>query len=104
MAFFVNTVRVINEIFGSRKVNDEPIDLNIDSEQEAELDITPSCECIATDFSDDMLMMEIMRLGLDPSNYTKNQMMEIIFDKMNQSKPTSTQIEEKEQEQKSKNH
>jgi len=44
--------------------------------------------CIASDFTDDMLAMEMMRLGYDPANRDKQQMIEILYTHMDSNKPT----------------
>jgi len=44
--------------------------------------------CIASDFTDDMLAMEMMRLGYDPANMDKQQMIEILYTHMDSNKPT----------------
>lgn len=97
MAIFSNTVKAINKIFfdsiNSKKEITDSHEENISEEPSTK----KTCDCIATDFTDEMLMMEIMRLGHDPANYTKDQMMKIIFDKMDQNKPLTINVDEAKQ-------
>lgn len=98
MAIFTNTVKAIHKIFfDSNTTQKEVTDSREENIAEEEITVEQTCDCIATDFTDEMLMIEIMRLGHDPSNYTKDQMMKIIFDKMDQNKPLATCVDEAKQ-------
>jgi hypothetical protein len=37
---------------------------------------------LASDFTEEMLFMEIMKMGIDPANLSHDQMLEIIFNKL----------------------
>lgn len=45
--------------------------------------------CIDADFPDDMLALEIMKLGYDPANLNRAQMIEMLYERMEQQKPVS---------------
>ena len=98
MAIFSNTVKAINKIFfDSNNTNKKITELHEESIDEENLSVEQTCDCIATDFTDEMLIMEIMRLGHDPCNFTKDQMIKIIFDKMDKNKPLTTSVDEAKQ-------
>lgn len=87
MAIFTKIASAINDIFFNPKNNNE---INITQEDDCsdrEIISANESDCISSDFNDEMLMLEMMKLGYDPSSYTKDQMIEIIFDKMNKNKP-----------------
>lgn len=45
---------------------------------------TPSINSsvLASDFTDNMLFFEIMKLGMDPANLSREQMLDIVFSKL----------------------
>lgn len=52
--------------------------------------------CIASDFTGNMLVMEMMRLGHDPANMDKKQMIEILYQHMESNKPVAIESIAKE--------
>lgn len=86
----MNTIGFLREIFSgpSRVENDQIV--------EADSEAPKNYSCLVSDFSDEMLAMETMRLGVDPSNLSRDEMMDIIYQAMELNKPPACEDEENE--------
>ncbi|MDD2475662.1 MAG: hypothetical protein PHI32_07105 [Dysgonamonadaceae bacterium] len=73
--------------------SDTPCVEDHDEHLEHEDNIDPPIDysCISSDFTEDMLAMEMMRLGSDPANMSRKQMIEVLYKKMDSNKPPTTE-------------
>ena len=62
-----------------------------DNQSVVEESIAPAIDycCIESDFTNDMLSMEMMRLGHDPANMSRKQMIDTLYEYMESKKPIS---------------
>ena len=56
---------------------------------EKSVDQAMDYSCIESDFTNNMLFTEMMRIGHDPANMSRKQMIEILYKHMNSKKPTT---------------
>lgn len=86
----VKSVR--NDVYISSH-SEKPCVENNDEQLEYEDNINPPVDysCISSDFTEDMLAMEMMRLGSDPANMSRKQMIEVLYKKMDSNKPLTTE-------------
>lgn len=103
MLGMINIARIFTSFFETEEVvKDEKGNVIEDSDGNSEQmsDVKEAIDygCIAADFPDDMLAIEIMKLGHDPSNLNRSQMIEMLYQKMEEQKPVSETLENKEDE------
>ncbi len=95
MAILSNTLKAINALlFSSENTNSVETEPQLNAGADEVIDNEQPYACIATDVTDEGLMMEIMRLGYDPANYNKDQMLKIMFNSMNQNRPVTVPVDE----------
>jgi len=70
---------------------EHPIEDNLRDKVEENVEVINSMDydCISADFSDDMLSLEMMKFGCDPANLNREQMIEMLYEKMVQQKQKS---------------
>ena len=76
-----------NEVDDSTPCDNDLVENN-DNQVEIEdnIDVPVDYNCISSDFTDNMLATEMMRIGNDPANMSRKQMIEILYKQMEANK------------------
>ena len=98
MLSIINLARIFTSFFETTELAEgeqKNMIVNSDGNKETELNLKEAVDygCIAADFPDDMLSLEIMKLGHDPANLNRKKMIEMLYKKMEEHKPVSEILE-----------